>query len=74
MFAAPCTFIIIPKWDVKLTLEAIPKCVLFSVVWSPFRCKHRVVYLKVEGHKLIARTIDDPPIGDFPGVGEGELQ
>ena len=74
MFATPYTFIIMSKWDVKLALEAIQKSVLFSVVWRPFCCKYRVFYLKVEGHKLTARTVDDPPIGDFPGMGEGELQ
>jgi acyl-CoA synthetase (AMP-forming)/AMP-acid ligase II len=28
-FGAPCTLIIMPKWDVKLTLKLIPKCVRF---------------------------------------------
>ena len=54
--------------------EGYSKVRPFSRPWCSVRYEHRVVHLKVEGHKLAACTIDDPPTGDFPGMGEGELQ
>jgi hypothetical protein len=62
-----------PKWDAKLALKLIPKYVL--------RLNHVTSFLlrtprcpKVEGNGDAARAIDDPPVGEFPGVGEDGYQ
>ena len=69
-FAIPNTVVITPGWDATLAPNSFQSTPFDSSMQYSFAD----TVVKMEDNSFATRTIDDPPVGEFPRVGEDGYQ